>query len=181
MDPATLAAMGGELRALRRARGITRAAMAQALGTRPVINGRWERPEAVPTPGQVRVLAGMVDLPAAEAAAWLFAAEGAAAGVGEGWRLPGRDRAGWPAAAGPAASPGPGPDPISPSYLDDPAERRRYLLRWALTLVLLGALAIALIWALGEMGDGWRALVDLFRDGPPAEELPGARDLGALL
>ena len=181
MDPATLAAMGGELRARRRARGVTRAALAQALGTRPVNIGRWERGEAVPGPGQARALAAALDLPPEPAAAWLAASELVGADPGRGWRLPGRDAVVIPVALGPGPSPGAATEPPPASYLDEPAERRRYTLRWALTLVILGVLAIALIWALGELGDGWRAVVDLFRDGPPAEELPGAWDLGALL
>jgi len=51
--------------------------------------------------------------------------------------------------------------------LDDPVEQRRYALRWALTLLALGALAIGLIWALGELQEGWSAFLDLFRGGPP--------------
>ena len=180
MDPATLMAMGGELRTRRRARGVTRAALAQALGTRPVIIGRWERGEAIPGPAQAQALAAALDLPPEAAAAWRAAAEQAAAEPGRGWRLPGRDAVVIPA-AGPGFSPGAAAEPLPASYLDEPAERRRYTLRWALTLIILGALALALIWALGELGDGWRAVVDLFRDGSPADELPGAWGPGLLL
>jgi len=181
MDPVTLVAMGGELCTRRRARGVTRAALAQALGTRPVIIGRWERGEAVPGPGQAQALAAALELPPEAAAGWLAAAEQAAAEPGRGWRLPGRDAIGVTAAVGSGTSPGVAAESFPASYLDDPAERRRYTLRWALTLGILGALALALIWALGELGDGWRAVVDLLRGGPPAEELPGAWGLGALL
>lgn len=173
MDPATLAAMGGELRARRRARGLTHAALAEAVGTRPVILGRWERGEAVPTAGQARSLAEVLDLPSGAAADWAALAEQAGGGVGEepgrGWRLPGRQAAGGLPLPADQGSPG-----ASSSYLDDPAQRRRYALRWALTLVILGALAVCLIWALGELAGGWQALVDLLRSGPATGDPAGA-------
>lgn len=177
MDAATLVEMGAELRAGRRARGITRAALARATGTRPVIVGRWERGEAVPSPAQARALAAVLDLPSAAATGWVSAAEQAAAEPGRGWRLPGRDAPILPAVPGGGASPRPGPAQIPASYLDDPGERRRYTLRWALTLLILGAMAVGLIWALGALADGWRALVDLFGDGPPAGGPAGALPL----
>ena len=61
--------------------------------------------------------------------------------------------------------------PPGESYLDDPGEQRRYTLRWALTLLVLGALAIGLVWALGELLEGWSAFLDLFRGRPPAAGL----------
>jgi len=182
MDPATLAAMGSELRARRRARELTRAALAEAVGTRPVILGRWERGEAVPTAEQAQGLAEVLDLPSGVAADWAALAEQAGGGAGEGpgrgWRLPGRRAAGGRPA--PADQSAPGAPPASPrvaayhSYLDDPAEQRRYILRWALTLVILGALAVWLIWALGELAEGWRGLVELFRTVPPSGDPAGA-------
>jgi hypothetical protein len=57
--------------------------------------------------------------------------------------------------------------PAAASYLDDPAEQRRYALRWALTLAILAALAIGLVWALLELREGWGAFLDLFRSKPP--------------
>lgn len=166
--------MGGELRACRRARGIPRAAVARALATRPVIIGRWERGEAVPNPDQARALAALLDLPAEAAAAWLSAAEQAEAEADRGWRLPGRGSAWSPSSGASVPFPGSDPEPIPRSYLDDRGERRRYALRWALTLVILGALAIGLIWALGELGSGWRAVVDLWHDDPRVDDLTGA-------
>jgi transcriptional regulator with XRE-family HTH domain len=166
--------MGEELRACRRARGIPRAALAQALATRPVIIGRWERGEAVPNPDQARALAALLDLPAEAAADWLSAAEQVEAEADRGWRLPGRGSARWPSSGAAGTVPGPKPAAGPRSYLDDRGERRRYLLRWALTLAILGALAIGLMWALGELGDGWRAVVDLWRDNSPADDLTGA-------
>ena len=61
MEQSSLTALGGELRSRRRARGLNRATLAQAAGTRPVIIGRWERGEGVPTPAQVRVLADVLE------------------------------------------------------------------------------------------------------------------------
>ena len=55
----------------------------------------------------------------------------------------------------------------TPSYLDDPTERRRYLLRWVGTIVLLGALAVFLVWALVELVGSWGAFLDLFRGHRP--------------
>lgn len=175
MEQLDLTVLGGELRAWRQARGLNRATLAQAVGTRPVIIGRWERGEGTPTPAQVRVLADVLELPSSLAADWEAAAErvGSAAGAGGApsmgrgeWWLP------WRQSLARLAGPG-GEQPLDtdptgdpPSYLDNPAERRRYTIRWAVTLAILGALAILLVWALGELADGWRALLDLFRSGP---------------
>lgn len=181
MDRFTLAEMGVELRARREARGITRSALAEAVGSRPVIVGRWERGEAVPTPEQARVLVQVLSLPPGEAAGWEAVAR---AGVGAGEEPPPGERraesrrriaAWWPAVRSalgrgrPPGEPGePGGESAYRSYLDDPAERRRYTTRWLLTMAALAALAIALVWALGELAVGWQALLDLFRSGPPA-------------
>jgi hypothetical protein len=64
-----------------------------------------------------------------------------------------------------------------PSYLDDPVEQRRYALRWALTIVVLGVLAIGLVWALGQLGEGWGALLDLFRSHPATGGMTNAAGL----
>ncbi|MBP1632081.1 MAG: Helix-turn-helix domain [Acidobacteria bacterium] len=178
METLSPTALGGELRSRRSARGLSRAAVAHAVGARPVIIGRWERGEGAPTPGQVRALADLLELPPDLAAHWEAAAERAgpvtgadepgapaqASGRREWWLPRRRSPARLAARAGerPADA---GPDGAYRSYLDDPAEQRRYTLRWAVTLVVLGALAILLIWALGELADGWRALIDLFRAG----------------
>jgi transcriptional regulator with XRE-family HTH domain len=178
MEPLSLTTLGGELRTRRSARGLSRATLAQAVGTRPVIIGRWERGEAIPTPEQVLVLVEVLDLPPSLTGDWAAAervglaigpagplAPARAAARGEWW-LPRRRslaRLTAPADERPASAP---PVGAHPSYLDDPAEQRRYALRWAFTLVILGALAILLIWSLGELTDGWRALIELFRTGP---------------
>ena len=47
----------------------------------------------------------------------------------------------------------------------------------ALTLAVLGALALTLVWAWGELGDGWGAFIDLFRGDQPAEDLTDALGL----
>jgi len=186
METPSLAALGAELRARRSARGLTCAALAQAVGTRPVIIGRWERGEGAPTREQVQVLADVLELPPALAARWEAATERAGpsaetdgppgpaqATARREWWLPGR-------AAVPPAMPAAGGRPGTRagaagwSYLDDPAEQRRYALRWALTLVILGVLAVCLLWALGELADGWRAVIELFRSGPPAGGLAAA-------
>jgi transcriptional regulator with XRE-family HTH domain len=187
MDRVTLAAMGGELRARRQAREITRAALAEAVGSRPVIIGRWERGEAVPTAEQARALVRVLELDPREAADWEAAAQSVAlAGpepVAEArWAGPRRRLAArWKVAVSslggrrPVEEPGgQAPDAAGRSYLDDPAEQRRYARRWALTLAILAALAVALIWALGELADGWRALVELFRSGPATDGPAGA-------
>jgi transcriptional regulator with XRE-family HTH domain len=194
MDRVTLAAMGVELRARREARGITRSALAEAVGSRPVIVGRWERGEAVPTPEQAQVLVRVLDLPPGEAAGWEAAAR---AGVMAGEEPPPGERrikprrrtaAWWPAVRSALGrgrpggeSGGPGADAAYRSYLDDPAEQRRYTVRWVLTMAALAALAIALVWALGELADGWRALLDLLRSRPATGGPAGALSLlGAL-
>ncbi len=59
-------------------------------------------------------------------------------------------------------------------YLDDPVEQRRYFWRWAFTLIVLGALAVGLIWALGELQEGWGAFLDLFRARPPGSGMTRA-------
>jgi len=179
MEPLSLTALGGELHGRRSARGMSRATLAHAVGVRPVIIGRWERGEGIPTPGQVRALAGLLELPPALAADWEAAAEraGLVAGAHEPgapaqasarreWWLPWRRNLARLAARAGERPADAGPDGACGSYLDDPAERQRYTLRWAVTLVILGALAILLVWALGELADGWRALIDLFRSGP---------------
>ncbi len=48
-------------------------------------------------------------------------------------------------------------------YWEDPEEQRVYLLRWMGTLVVLGLLAAALVWAFIQLGAGWTAFLDLFR------------------
>ncbi len=87
----------------------------------------------------------MLDLPPAVAADWVAAAEQAGGGAGDGpagLAAPGRPSRRAPG-GGLTRRPGRPPVPAGPagahrSYLDDPAEQRRYTLRWALTLVILG-------------------------------------------
>jgi len=181
----TPAMMGRDLRARRRALGLTQVALAEAVGTRPVMVGRWERGEALPTMDEARRLAEVLDLDPATAAGWGAPAlppspdavpaplpEEAAAAPARRW-LPlwlARLKAAW------AARPLRRTEeekarlqerPPGESYLDDPAEQRRYALRWAVTLLLLGVLAVGLVWALAELWEGWGTFLDLFRGRPP--------------
>jgi transcriptional regulator with XRE-family HTH domain len=194
MGTSSLAALGGELRARRNARGLTRAALAQAAGTRPVIIGRWERGEGAPTREQLQMLAEVLELPPALAAGWEAAAERAGLSAEAGgppgpaqaaarreWWLPGRRAAVAPAMPANGGRPGKRGGGADWSYLDDPAEQRRYALRWAVSMVILGALAVCLIWALGELADGWRALIELFRSGPPAGGPAAALGLAGII
>ncbi len=166
---------------------MSRAALAAAVDSRPVIIGRWERGEEVPTPEQARALARTLSLPAGEAVAWETAAQAAALageepGPGERLAEPRRRPAAWwqqvmsvLGRGRPADEPGGREaDAAYRSYLDDPAEQRRYTIRWVLTMAVLAALAIALIWALGELADGWGAVLDLFRSRPAVGGPAGA-------
>ena len=194
----TLAVMGRDLRARRRALGFTQAGLAAALGTRPVMVGRWERGEALPSLEEALRLAEILDLDPAVAAGWSAVArrvtgEGPAAKADAGPsapalpRRPGRLSAWWARARAGVGLGGaveenavfPVPRPRQPgeSYLDDPAEQRRYLLRGALTLLMLGLLAVGLIWALWELREGWGAFLDLFRGPRPGTGLTRALPL----
>lgn len=179
------AMMGRDLRARRRALGLTQVALAEAVGTRPVIVGRWERGEALPTMDEARRLAEVLDLDPATAIEWGMPAlapshdavptpppEEAGAAPARSWPSLwlARLKAAW------AARPLRRTEeekarlrerPPGESYLDDPAEQRRYAIRWALTLLLLGVLAAGLVWALAELWEGWGAFFDLFRGRPP--------------
>ena len=180
MEPLSLTALGGELRGRRSARGLSRTTVAHAVGVRPVIIGRWSGVRGSPPRGRCESWRICSGLPPALAADWEAAAEraglvtGAAepgapaqASVRREWWLPWRRNLARLAARAGERPADAGPDGAYGSYLDDPAEQRRYTLRWAVTLVILGALAILLIWALGELAEGWRGLIDLFRAGPP--------------
>jgi len=177
----TLAMMGRDLRARRRALGLTQVALAEAVGTRPVMVGRWERGEALPTMDEALRLAEVLDLDPSVAAGWSALAlppspdpapqpEEAVFAPARRWPFLwlARLQAVW------AARPlrrteeeeAPRERPPGGSYLDDPAEQRRYALRWALTLLLLGVLAVGLVWALAELWEGWGAFLDLFRGRP---------------
>lgn len=224
--------MGHDLRARRRARGMTQARLAGMVGVRPLVLGRWERGEAVPTRDQVNRLAEILDVDPAAAAAWREAAGRAdrtepstavrivqALGtesdpwgdlptpvvIGtrddrrwwqKGFRRP-RPAPRTASARGPrsevVAMPAPQPrlthDPdgdVFPApaartarvpYMEDPDQQRIYTLRAGLTLAVLGGLAIALVWAWGQLGDGWGAFIDLFRGDEPVTELTGALGL----
>jgi transcriptional regulator with XRE-family HTH domain len=195
----SLAIMGRDLRARRRALGLTQAEVAEAVGTRPVMVGRWERGEALPNLDEAIRLGEVLDLDPAVAAGWRAVALPPAPTPDEppnSAETPGppegRPRPQWlvrlsaPASAwrsrlaplrgrgGQAAFPTPGPQLPGESYLDDPVEQRRYAIRWALTLLVLGALAIGLVWALGELRQGWDAFLDLFRGRPPGSGLTRA-------
>ena len=195
----SLATMGRDLRARRRALGLTQAEVAEAVGTRPVMVGRWERGEAPPTFDEAIRLGEVLDLDPTVAAGWRAVAlppaptpEGPPHALATPDPPERRSRplwlvrlAAWAAAArnrlaplrehgGRAAFPTPGPRLPGESYLDDPVEQRRYALRWALTLLVLGALAIGLVWALGELRQGWDAFLDLFRSRPPGSGLTRA-------
>lgn len=188
----TLAMMGRDLRARRRALGLTQVALAEAVGTRPVMVGRWERGEALPTMEEARRLAEVLDLDPSAAAGWSALAVSSSPD---------------PAPAPPPVDEAPAPArrylprrlaqlraawaarplrqteeerarsrerPPGESYLDDPGEQRRYALRWAATLLLLGVLAIGLVWALMELLGSWGAFLDLFRGRPPGTGLTQA-------
>ncbi len=195
----SLATMGRDLRARRRALGLTQAEVAEAVGTRPVMVGRWERGEAPPTFDEAIRLGEALDLDPTVAAGWRAVAlppaptpEGPPHALATPEPPEGRSRplwlvrlAAWAAASRSrlaplrgrgdrAAFPTPGPRLPGESYLDDPVEQRRYALRWALTLLVLGALAIGLVWALGELRQGWDAFLDLFRSRPPGSGLTRA-------
>ena len=200
-----LATMGRDLRARRRALGLTQAGVAEAVGTRPVMVGRWERGEALPTQEQVERLADLLDLDPAAVAGWSAVARRtlpppAPAPPPAEQPVPPSDphpRPAWvsrfsnllatlharsaPTPDGEnAVFPVPGPRLPYESYLDDPIEQRRYALRWALTLLVLGALAVGLVWALGALQEGWGAFLDLFRSRPPGSGLTRAVDLSLL-
>ncbi len=66
-------------------------------------------------------------------------------------------------------------------YWEDPEEARVYLLRWMGTLVVLGALAVALVWAFIQLGVGWGAFIDLFRGKETPSELVDAVGVFAVL
>ncbi|MBM3694976.1 MAG: helix-turn-helix transcriptional regulator [Actinobacteria bacterium] len=194
----SLALMGRDLRARRRALGLTQVALAEAVGTRPVMVGRWERGEALPSADEVMRLAEALELDPAVAAAWggvarrppaMPAPPPAESGAGPRWAglrqaislfsaRWGVRRRPWGSIPGDAGDgavfPSPGVPRLGESYLDDPMERRRYTLRWVLTLLVLGALAVGLVWALGELHQGWGAFLDLFRGRPPSTGLTRA-------
>ena len=192
----SLATMGRDLRARRRSLGLTQAGVAEAVGTRPVIVGRWERGEARPALDEVVRLTEILDLDPGVAAEWSAGALPPAPVPGTPSAPPETDlparprlRPAWLARLSGAVAarrlrramrrPGaalsaPGPRLSGESYLDDPVEQRRYALRWALTLLVLGALAIGLVWALVELRHGWDAFLDLFRSRPPGSGLTGA-------
>jgi hypothetical protein len=46
-------------------------------------------------------------------------------------------------------------------------DRWRYRARTVLLLVALGVMAGLLVWAIGELGEAWAAIVDLFRSETP--------------
>jgi transcriptional regulator with XRE-family HTH domain len=189
--------MGRDLRARRRALGLTQVALAEAVGTRPVMVGRWERGEALPTMGEARRLAEILDLDPSAAAGWSALAvssppdavpapppeeEDSLAERGALARRFSQWRAAW------AARPLRQTEeeralslerPPGESYLDDAREQRRYALRWVVTLLLLGVLAVGLVWALMELLGSWGAFLDLFRGRPPGNGL--TRALAALL
>jgi len=229
----TRAEMGGDLRARRRARGMTQARLAGMVGVRPLVLGRWERGEAVPTRDQIRLLAETLDVDPAVAVAWAETAGRAdrtepstavrivqALGGSDPWGdLPSpivatpRERRPWwlfssgrrstGAAEGPTRSttppsavvampaphprlatqpdgdvfPAPAPRVVETPYMDDPEQQRVYTVRSALTLAVLGALALTLVWAVGELSDGWGAFLDLFRGDDAAGGLTDALGL----
>ena len=167
-------------------------ALAEAVGTRPVMVGRWERGEALPTMDEALRLAEVLDLDPGDGGRM-----GRAGALplpmpspplrprrqppprrGDGcpvWLT--RLKAAW------AARPLRRTEeeaarlqerPPGESYLDDPAEQRRYALRWAVTLLLLGVLAVGLVWALMELRESWGAFLDLFRGRPAGTGLTRA-------
>jgi hypothetical protein len=65
----------------------------------------------------------------------------------------------------------------APTYA---ADWPRYLARAAGLLVVLAVMAGVLVWAVFELGEGWSAVVDLFRDDSPATTRPAGDLLDAL-
>jgi transcriptional regulator with XRE-family HTH domain len=180
-----LTEMGRALQVRRCDLGLSRAAVAQATGTRPVVVGRWERGELAPTLEEAERLAAVLRLDPSVTEAW--AAPSSPPVTHEAPPSPPRRFLGFfprrPTASADAASaagrrssvlrglvPWTGrtvlvaPPPVHPpSYLDEPAERRRYAVRWAVTLLILGALAILLVWAVGQLLGTWGSFLDMFR------------------
>jgi len=177
--------MGRDLRARRRDLGLTQVALAEAVGARPVMVGRWERGEALPTMDEARRLAEVLDLDPSAAAGWSALAvssppepvpapppveEAPLAARGALSRRLAQLKAAW--AARPLAQTeeerAPSRErPPGESYLDDPGEQRRYAVRWVVTLVVLGVLAIGLVWALMELRGSLSSFLDLFRGRSP--------------
>jgi transcriptional regulator with XRE-family HTH domain len=177
--------MGRALQVRRCDLGLSRAAVAQATGTRPVVVGRWERGESAPTPEEAGRLATVLRLDPSVTEAWsapssppvtheapppprrrllgLFPRRRITSGEvasAAGRRPSGlRSLIPWTGRTVLVAPPPAHP----PSYLDEPAERRRYLVRWAVTLLVLGALAILLVWAVGQLLGTWGSFLDMFR------------------
>ena len=63
----------------------------------------------------------------------------------------------------PVASPP--PQPVEPSYLDDPDQMMTYWIRAAMTVALTVFLLIVLFWALGRLGDSIGEVWDIFKAG----------------
>lgn len=153
MDTATVQAMGRELATRRVEQGLTHDALARAVGSRAVVVARWERGEAIPNEEEARALVSVLGLPAGTAAVWAAA------------------RTDLLTAGSPPRQEGPSAlrrREEYASYLDDPRERRHYAIRWTLTVVILGALAILLLWAMDELAAAWRSMLDLLRGGEPS-------------
>ncbi len=187
---------GLDLKVYRTARGLSQAALAAAVGVRPLVVARWERGESVPTDAQVEGLAQALDVEPLEVSRWF---EGVARGAGvatpSGGDSSGRGADPWTSRASPDRSgrggflrsrlrmlrirppSGPGGAWAFPSrssrrvvrsYLNDPVERRRYALRLAATILVMLALMLALVWALGQLSSAWGSFLDLFRDTEPS-------------
>lgn len=59
------------------------------------------------------------------------------------------------------------------SYVEDPKERYRYLLRWILTGIAIVAMLVVLVWAFGELSEALGDVWDLFQDEPSRDTAIG--------
>jgi hypothetical protein len=60
---------------------------------------------------------------------------------------------------------------IAPTYRTTPEERLVYRSRWMRLLLVMIALVALLWWAVTQLGDGWGAVLDLFRNEDPADRV----------
>jgi transcriptional regulator with XRE-family HTH domain len=194
-----MARTGGDsdLRALRRASGMSQAALAAAVGVRPLVVGRWERGESAPVGEEAARLAQVLGIDPAEVARWPARVEpwddplapppeatvargadpwGSAVSPGRTSRARLRGRLVRPPMrpAGAWAFPTRSARRVVRSYLDDPAERRRYALRLLATVLVMMVMVLVLIWALGQLGGAWGSFLDLFHRGEPSPAPGGA-------
>lgn len=191
------------LRQARRVRGMTSAALAEAVGVRPSDVSRWERGEAVPPPTRIRAIARALGVDQRTMLAWI-------AGAGA-WEAPDADEVEIvidlappdpfvlitavpapvrprpePSAVSPQRAPVGRPRPVASvfptprtslgadthiyaaatGFRREPHPRVAGLARMARTVGGLVVLALILVWAVGQLGDGLGQWVDLFGTPP---------------